>query len=72
MQSSTSDAERFAPARSWMMKSTMNICFPFLTTRWAMAFALLAGAALTQAQAPKPFQGTITAINGSTDRKSVV
>ncbi|MGD0548504.1 MAG: hypothetical protein ABR991_11845 [Terracidiphilus sp.] len=47
------------------MKTTMKIVFPFITARWTMA-ALLAGAALTQAQTPKPFQGTITAINGST------
>lgn len=48
------------------MKSTMKIHFPFLTAQWALALALLTGAAQAQAQAPKPFQGTITAINGST------
>jgi len=40
--------------------------FLSVAARWTAISALLAGVALTQAQAPKPFQGTITAISGST------
>jgi hypothetical protein len=46
------------------MKGKMKIRFPLSIAHLAVIFALLAGVAL--AQAPKPFQGTITAINGST------
>ncbi|MGP8224909.1 MAG: hypothetical protein ACLQGT_02000 [Terracidiphilus sp.] len=42
----------------------MKIRFPLSIAHLAVIFALLAGVAL--AQAPKPFQGTVTAINGST------
>ncbi len=34
--------------------------------QWAVLAALAAGPALVQGQVPKPFQGTITAINGNT------
>ncbi len=46
------------------MKGKMKIRFPHTVVHLAVILALLAGAAL--AQAPKPFQGTITAINGNT------
>ena len=46
------------------MKGKMKIRFPLSIAHLAVIFALLAGVAL--AQAPKPFQGTVTAINGST------
>ena len=46
------------------MKGKMKIRFPLTIAHVAVMLALLAGAAL--AQAPKPFQGTVTAINGST------
>jgi hypothetical protein len=46
------------------MKGKMKIRFPHSIAHLAVMLAMLAGAAL--AQAPKPFQGTVTAINGST------
>lgn len=46
------------------MKGTMKIRFPHSIAHLSVMLAVLAGAAL--AQAPKPFQGSITAINGST------
>ena len=46
------------------MKGKMKIRFPLSIAHLAVISALLAGVAL--AQAPKPFQGSITAINGST------
>jgi len=48
------------------MKNTMKIRFPFLAAQVAICVALLAVAMLAQAQAPKPIQGTITAIGGNT------
>ena len=58
------------PVQSWLMKSKMK--FPFPIARGFMGMALLAGAVLAGAQAPARFLGTITAISGNTDRKSVV
>jgi hypothetical protein len=46
------------------MKGKMKIRFPLSIALLAVISALLAGVAL--AEAPKPFQGSITAINGST------
>ena len=48
------------------MTSTMKIRLLSSTVRWAVILVLLTCALEMQAQAPKPFQGTITAINGST------
>ncbi len=48
------------------MKSTMKIRLLSSTVRWAVILVLLTCALEMRAQAPKPFQGTITAINGST------
>jgi hypothetical protein len=48
------------------MKSTSEIGFHLSAARCSVMLALLAVAALLPAQAPKPFQGTITAISGST------
>jgi hypothetical protein len=48
------------------MKGKMKIRFPFSIAHLAVILAMLAGAALASAQASKPIQGTITAINGST------
>jgi hypothetical protein len=44
----------------------MKIRFPLSTAHLAVMCALLAGATLASAQAPKPFRGTITAISGNT------
>ena len=52
------------PVESWLMKGKMKIRFPHSIAHLAVIVALLAGAAL--AEAPKPFQGSITAINGNT------
>jgi uncharacterized membrane protein YgcG len=49
-----------------MMKSDMKRRFSFLMAQAAVGMALLAGAVMTCAQAPKPFRGTITAISGNT------
>jgi hypothetical protein len=57
-------AKRRWLVESWLMKGKMKIRFPLSIAHMAVISALLAGAAL--AQAPKPFQGAITAINGST------
>ncbi|MFZ1086492.1 MAG: DUF5666 domain-containing protein [Terracidiphilus sp.] len=48
------------------MKSTIKKMILTSVARRAVIAALLAGATVMQAQAPKPFQGTITAISGST------
>jgi hypothetical protein len=57
------DAKRRWPVESWLMKGKMKIRIPLSIAHLAVMLAV-AGAAL--AQAPKPFQGSITAINGST------
>ena len=57
-------AKRRWPVESWLTKGKMKIRYPLSITHLAVIFALLAGVAL--AQVPKPFQGSITAINGST------
>ena len=49
-----------------MMKSEMKKRFPLLIAQAAVGIALLAGAVVASAQAPKPFRGTITAISGNT------
>jgi uncharacterized membrane protein YgcG len=54
-----------------MMNFKMKNRFPYLMAQVTVCMALLAGASLTGtviacAQAPKPIQGTITAINGNT------
>ena len=48
------------------MNIKMKNRFPFLMAQAALFMALLAGAVVSVAQAPKPIQGTITAINGNT------
>jgi hypothetical protein len=48
------------------MKSTMKMRFLSAAADCAVTLALLAAATLLQAQAPKPVQGTITAISGNT------
>ena len=48
------------------MKSEMKKRFPLLIAQAAVGIALLAGAVVASAQAPKPFRGTITAISGNT------
>lgn len=49
-----------------MMKSEMKKRFTFLMAQAAVGMALLAGAVMTCAQAPKPIQGTITVIGSNT------
>jgi len=49
-----------------MMKREMKKRFTFLMAQAAVCIALLAGAVMTCAQAPKPIQGTITVIGSNT------
>src|ERR1035437_774043 len=49
-----------------MMKSEKKIRFPFLMAQAVLGMALLAGAVMTCAQAPKPIQGTITVLVSNT------
>jgi uncharacterized membrane protein YgcG len=49
-----------------MMKSEKKIRFPFLMAQAVLGMALLAGAVMTCAQAPKPIQGTITVLGSNT------
>ena len=48
------------------MTNKMKVWFPFSAAHLVVTLALLTGATLAPAQAPKTIQGTITAINGNT------